>query len=136
MTNFVLDTNVIADMMNPKPNVNVLAHLAANFRHNRYLCAPVDYEVQRGYLKSGAIRKLQIYREQVRPRFPWQPVIDDDWQQAAQLWANAVGQGKQLADIDLLIAAIALRLGATIVTADDDFNALPVKWVNWREPPV
>jgi len=34
--------------------------------------------------------------------------------------------------VDLLIAALALRLDAIIVTNDEDFLALPVKRENWR----
>jgi predicted nucleic acid-binding protein len=40
--------------------------------------------------------------------------------------------GNQLADVDLLIAAVATRLGDIIVSSDTDFDALPVKRENWR----
>jgi predicted nucleic acid-binding protein len=35
--------------------------------------------------------------------------------------------------MDLLTAAMAMRLNAIIVSADDDFDALAVKRENWRE---
>jgi len=58
---------------------------------------------------------------------------DIDWEQAAQFWADAVSRGKQHSDVDLLVAAIAKRLEATVITADDDFDSLPVKRENWRQ---
>jgi predicted nucleic acid-binding protein len=131
---YVLDTNVISDIVNTKPNANVIAHLAANFRHDLYLCVPVDYEIRRGYIRRSATRKLQIYQTQIMPRFQWMQLEDEDWQEAASLWANAVNQGRQLSDIDLLVAAVAIRLNATVVTSDNDFDVLSVKRVNWRIP--
>jgi predicted nucleic acid-binding protein len=55
--------------------------------------------------------------------------------QAAHYWSNAVSIGKQLSDMDFLIAALAHRLNAVIVSADTDFDALPVKREDWRLPP-
>jgi predicted nucleic acid-binding protein len=51
---------------------------------------------------------------------------------ASELWAYAVANGRQLADVDLLVAALAIRHDALIVSADTDFDALPVKRDNWR----
>ena len=58
MTIFVLDTNVISDMVSPKPNAAVVANLAAHREQTLCLCEAVDYEVRRGYLKTGAIEHL------------------------------------------------------------------------------
>jgi len=55
-----------------------------------------------------------------------------NWQQAAQFWADAVNKGKQLSDVDLLVAAVAARLGGVVVSADGDFDALPVRRNIWR----
>jgi predicted nucleic acid-binding protein len=68
------------------------------------------------------------------PLLTWTSLTDGDWRQAAQFWADVTNAGKQLADTDLLVAAIALRVGGTVVTADDDFDALPIKRENWRIP--
>ena len=62
-------------------------------------------------------------------------LIDVDWQVAAQLWATMRNQGKQFSDADLLIAALAQRLNAVVVTADDDFAALSIQRENWRIAP-
>lgn len=59
-------------------------------------------------------------------------LTDADWQQAAQFWAKTVRHGKQLADVDLLLAVLTQRLDATLVSADDDFASLPIQRENWR----
>lgn len=132
MTVFVLDTNVISDIVAPTPNATVLARLAANRTHTLCLCEPVDYEIRRGYLKRNATTRLKIYESRIRPQFQWVAITSADWQKAAQFWAHTVGHGRQLADIDLLVAAVATRLKAIIVSADDDFDALSIGRENWR----
>jgi len=51
----------------------------------------------------------------------------------AQLWVQTRRAGKQFSDADLLIAAIVQRVGGTLVTADDDFTALNIQRINWRQ---
>jgi tRNA(fMet)-specific endonuclease VapC len=130
---YILDTNVISDLL--KRNVNVEAHLHAVLSSGdiAYICQPVYYEILRGLLWAGATSKQRIFKEKILPRFQWISLVDDDWARAAQLWASTVSAGRQLADIDLLIAAIALRANAVLVSSDHDFDALSVKRVNWRD---
>jgi predicted nucleic acid-binding protein len=59
------------------------------------------------------------------PRMMWAPLIDADWEQTAHFWDDATVRGRQFSDIDLLVAAMAARLGGMIVSGDDDFDALP-----------
>lgn len=132
MTIFVLDTNVISDIVSPTPNLAVVDQIAAHRQHTICLCEAVDYEVRRGYLKAGVTAKLRIYEERIRPQFQWVTIVEADWQQAAQLWADAVNKGRQLSDVDLLVAAVAIRLGGQVISADDDFDALPVTHHTWR----
>jgi toxin FitB len=132
MTVYILDTNVISDIVSPKPNETVVANIAAHRAHTLCLCEAVDYEVRRGYLKAEATAQLNVYEQRIKPQFQWVMVIAADWQQAAQFWAETVSKGQQLSDIDLLVASVARRLDGLIVSADDDFDALPVTRDNWR----
>lgn len=132
MTVFVLDTNVISDIVRPSPLIAVVNQIEAHRGDTLCLCEPVDYEVRRGYLKAGATRRLLVYEERIRPQFQWVALTEADWRQAAQFWADAVQKGKQLSDVDLLIAAVATRLNAQIVSADEDFDTLPVICHSWR----
>jgi predicted nucleic acid-binding protein len=134
MSIFVLDTNVISDIVGPKPNTTVLANIAAHHQDTLCLCEAVDYEIRRGYLKTGAVAKLRLYEQGIMPQFQWVQVIEADWHQAAQFWADMVAQGKQLSDIDLLIASVSARLEGMVISADTDFDPLPITRSNWRIP--
>lgn len=131
---YILDTNVISDYINfHEPTVTRVRN-ALRERHILYLCSPVIYEVTRGLLKAQAIRKQHLFNEEFVPLLTGLPLTDDDWRQAAHLWAEARMAGKQLSDIDLLLAALAIRYDAHIVSDDTDFDALPVRRENWRQP--
>jgi predicted nucleic acid-binding protein len=71
--------------------------------------------------------------EIIVPELEWVALVDADWRQAAAFWAEARKAGKQLSDVDLLLAAMTLRLDGILVSADDDFDALAVKNENWRK---
>lgn len=60
------------------------------------------------------------------------PIVRDDWDEAARLWAQTQKRGRQFSDIDLLLVAVSIRLDAILVSADEDFGALPVRRENWR----
>lgn len=129
---YIFDTNPVSDVIKKHPIV--VAHIREHQQDNILcLCSPIHYEIRRGLLAISATVQMRMYEEQVRPLFSWVPLIDDDWEQAAQFWSDARRKGKQLADVDCLLAAIAVRLNAIIVSADDDFDALPVNRENWRQ---
>ncbi|MBL8131034.1 MAG: PIN domain-containing protein [Anaerolineae bacterium] len=127
--NYLLDTNIITALI--KGDSRVLAQLQKHRGDGVYLCQPVYYEAMRGLLWKNATTKIAALHR-LRARFGWFQLVDSDWDQAGLLWVQAVSKGRQLADIDLLIAAIALRQDAIVVSDDNDFDALPVKRENWR----
>jgi predicted nucleic acid-binding protein len=130
---YLLDTNAVADRIYGL--VSVIQHLenAIQVAHRVCLCEPVHYEVLRGLLWKNAASKRWMYEQQFVPALELVLLTRADWEQAAQFWAEARRKGKQLSDTDLLLAALAVRLNATIVSADSDFDALPVQRENWRE---
>ncbi len=129
---YILDTNVIADRIRRHPQVIARLTKAGETGNVLGLCDPVYYEVSRGLLKVNATRKLRHFREEISPLMDRLALINDDWQMAAQLWADMRNQGRQFSDVDLLIASIAQRLNAVVVTADADFATLPIKSEDWR----
>jgi predicted nucleic acid-binding protein len=131
MSDYVLDTNVMSDLTRGHPTV--LTNLKAHESDTIYLCQPVYFESLRGLLWKKAHAKLKSLQA-LRELLTWVELTDEDWSHAARLWANTQSQGKQLADIDLLVAALTLRLDATLISADADFDALPVPRENWRTP--
>ena len=130
---YILDSTVIADRFRQHPQVIQRLTRAGEAGHVLGLCDPVRYEVLRGLLKVNATNKLQLFQEKITPLFDYLPLTDADWERAAELWAQMRNQGKQLSDADLLIASLAQRLNAVIVTSDADFAALPISREDWRD---
>jgi predicted nucleic acid-binding protein len=90
------------------------------------------FEVERGLHQRGASAQLKTFREQLLPMFAISAPTLIDWRVAAQLWGNARGRGIQFSDVDVLLAAMTLRLGGVLVTDDGDFAHLPlVPTENW-----
>jgi predicted nucleic acid-binding protein len=129
---YILDSNIIADRLNGVVAVASKMHSALQENHRLCLCQPVHYEVSRGLLKTRANRKQLIFVNDIVPLLDWIELVDGDWTKAAQLWAQTTASGKQLSDVDLLVAALAIRLDAIVVSSDADFDALSVTRVNWR----
>lgn len=129
---YLLDTNVIADYLNGVATTTFRVEQAVENRSLIYLSQPVHFEVVRGLAKANATRKMSLFTAEFVPKLSWVALIDEDWQLAANLWAQTTRAGKQLSDVDYLIAALAQRLNAVVVTADNDFDVLPVKRENWR----
>jgi len=130
---YVLDTNVIIDYLRDIEMIKKQLHSVLEDNHHVYLCQPVYYEVMRGLIRVNSGRKRNIFQQKFSPMLEWVTVTDADWQLAAQFWADAINtMNRQLADNDLLIAAITKRLGGVLVTADDDFDVLPISRENWR----
>lgn len=130
---YILDTNAISDYIQQFEPTSTRIRQAILDGHVLYLCQPVEYEVLRGLIKAGAERKRRVFQENFALQLTALSLIDEDWQQAAKFWAEARQAGKQLSDVDLLIAALGYRLNAIIVTSDDDFNVLSIQRENWRQ---
>ena len=129
---YIFDTNAIADLL--RAHANMVARVRLAQADNIFgLCQPVDYEVQRGLLWKAASRQHEVYLRQIKPQFAWINLTNADWQRAAELWAATRQKGRQLSDVDLLLAAVAGRLDGVIVSSDNDFDTLNIRRENWRE---
>ena len=129
---YILDTNAIADYINQfEPTLSNIRQSLLD-GHELYLCQPVHYEVLRGLMKANATQKRRIFEVLFAPQLIALALTDTDWQQAAQFWSDARKVGRQLSDIDLLVAALSKRLDSVIVSNDDDFDVLPIRRENWR----
>jgi tRNA(fMet)-specific endonuclease VapC len=132
---YLLDTNTVSQWMSPQPgSIQDKIDAVIEYGNQIGISQPVYYEVIRGLLKRDARRRIAILQNKIMPLITYVQVEEADWLKAAQFWADADNKGRQLSDIDLLIAALAHRLDAVIVSSDTDFDALPVKRENWRTP--
>ena len=81
---------------------------------------------------SQAYQQLAHFRAYLIPLFAVVPAQLADWRVAAKLWSDARRRGRQLSDVDVLLAAMTLRLNGLLITDDGDFAYLPlVKTENW-----
>ncbi|MDZ4766987.1 MAG: PIN domain-containing protein [Chloroflexota bacterium] len=125
---YVVDTNIISEWVkgvNLQVEQKIAALIAQN--HTVALCAPVYYEAIRGMRWKGATVQIRMLETQIRPRLSWIDLTNDDWDRAATFWADTRRAGRQLSDIDLLLAALVNRLGATLISQDADFDALSIR---------
>jgi predicted nucleic acid-binding protein len=132
---FLLDSNVVTQILRRTPHVVSRYRSTLERGEPVFLSALVHYEVKRGLLHLQAGQQLRRLEEDLKGALPWAPVTDADREKAAELWAECRRVGRPHEDDgDLLIAAQAAALGATVVTRNTrDFADLHVTTENWEE---
>lgn len=133
----LLDTNVVSEVMRPRPEPKVLNWLAEQPVEQLCLAALTVAEIRRGLalLPEGARRKNL---EGSFGRFLEQgfagrvlPFSGTTAEIYAPIYAKRVHAGLGIGELDLLLAAIATERGACIATRNSsDFEATGVKLVN------
>lgn len=127
---YVLDTNILTYLLQGKqPTIDRLAE-AASSDAAIFLCPVVRYEIRRGLLDKGATTQLKRF-ERLAADLIWAEFERPMWDEAADSWAARKRRGRSRQDADLLIAAYARTLRATVVTNDPDFEGLDVPLENW-----
>lgn len=130
-TVYVFDTNIISGLR-PSKNPALFKRMQQNKDQTLCLCEPIIFEVERGYEHRQAHQQLARFRAQLTPLFVVVPAQLANWRVAAKLWSDARQRGRQLSDVDVLLAAMTLRLNGILVTDDGDFAYLPlVRTENW-----
>ena len=127
------DTNVFSAYFQRRDE-RLAARVAAAFPHLR-LSALVLAELEYGAAKSGLAR----HRARIGgllANLMVEPFQREDSERYGQLRALLERRGEIIGTVDLLIAAQALRLGATIVTHNlREFTRVPgLKVEDWQQP--
>ena len=137
MVTYLLDTNVVSELMKPAPHPNVMAWVDACAEQQLYLSVITIGELLRGIAKHPHVARQQVLatwvHEQLIPRFDTRilPLSRDVMQIWAQMTVACERSGRPLPAIDSLIAATALHKGAHIVTRNiHDFAHTGVAVVN------
>ena len=132
---YLLDTNIISDMMRrPQGRANLqLEERIANSPSPVRVCTSivVDCEVRYGLQRKTSVKLDQAYQDllQVIEVLPLDSLITPHY---ARLRAHLDQAGTPIGSNDTLIAAQALALGATLVTADAEFSRVPdLALENW-----
>jgi predicted nucleic acid-binding protein len=137
MERFLLDTNIISELIRPKPNENLIGWISEQKEENLYLSVITIAEIIRGISKLDNGKKkerlLNWVGKDVSQRFSGR-ILDFD-EKCAFIWGEWQGEGDRLgtpyAIMDSQIASISFRFELTLVTRNTkDFKKLPIKCVD------
>ena len=124
MSGFLLDTNIISELVKPKPEANVTEWVENTDESLLYLSVLTLGEIRRGIAALPQSRRRAILEawldKDLRARFEGRILVID--QEVADRWglltAAARNSGRVLPVIDGLLAATALEHNLTLVTRD------------------
>ena len=137
MKKYLLDTNIISELVKPTPEPRVLAWLETQPENSLFLSAVTIGELAKGVAAlEDSKKKVQLLhwlKTAVTHRFQERILPFDE--QAAILWGEWNGKGKKSGKsfpiLDSQIAAIAARFECILVTRNTkDIDGLPVEIFN------
>ena len=124
MTGWLLDTNILSELRRPKPERKVLAFVAAQPLELLYVSSVTFAEIRFGIeLVTDANRRAELndwLAHKVRPMFEQRvlAITEDIMFKWRLLIEDGRNVGHTFSQPDLMIAAIALHHGLTIVSRD------------------
>jgi tRNA(fMet)-specific endonuclease VapC len=131
LTRYLLDTNIISDLIR-NPKGMVAKHIARVGENNVCTSIVVAAELRYGCAKSGSKRLLEAV-ESLLGELEVLPLEGPADMEYKHIRAELERRGSPIGGNDLLIAAHALAIEATIVTANvDEFARVKgLKMQNW-----
>ena len=131
---YLLDTNAVIAILNDRPP-SVRKKLRTALKRGEVLVSSIVFvELWYGVAKSSCTKenaeRLRVFMAGDMTPIPFD---EDDAKAAGEVRAALEIAGKTIGAYDLLIAGQALRLGATLVTANQgELGDVPgLKWENW-----
>ena len=141
MSGFLLDTNVISEVVRPRADRRVLQWMETADEERLFLSVLTVWEIRKGIaLLTHSKRRTQLetwLEVDLRERFSHRilPVDQDVADRWGLLAATAQRRGKPLPVIDALLAATALQHNLTVVSRNAvDFGDTPVQVLNPWQP--
>jgi toxin FitB len=134
---FILDTNVISEILRPEPNPTVVTWFESQPRHQLFTTAVTQAEIRYGIalLPKGSRRQKLlevaqlIFEEDLDKRIL--PFGGDAASHYGEIAAARRGSGRPISQFDAMIAAIARLHGANIVTRNtSDFDDCGIDVIN------
>jgi toxin FitB len=134
VTRYLLDTNIISNVIKPEPSHALLAWLGAQQDHDLFIASLTIAEIQRGILEKPPGRKRSALDSWFSgPEGPLAlfagRILSFD-ERAALRWARLMADGKAAgrprSEFDMIIASIAAANDCVVVTDNEkDFADIP-----------
>lgn len=135
MTRYLLDTNIISNVIKPKPSESLLTWMAVQQDDDLFIASLTVAEIRRGILEKPRGKKRDALDawfagpEGPQALFAGRILAFDD--KAALIWARLMAEGKAAgrprSGLDMIIAAVADAYECVVVTDNEkDFAGLQV----------
>lgn len=135
MTRYLLDTNIISNVVKPAPSESLLAWMADRSDEDLFIASLTVAEIRRGILEAPAGRKRRALEgwfsgpEGPLALFAGRVLAFDD--RAALAWARLMAEGtargRPRSALDMIVAAVAEANDCMIVTDNEkDFAGLDI----------
>jgi tRNA(fMet)-specific endonuclease VapC len=132
---FLLDTNHLGACINPVSSLRERIQLRYRAGDRFATCWPVLCELEIGIASS---RKAKSFRRTLDDVLEIVRIWPFDWHVIRLFGTTSLElqrRGRSLSQVDVMLAAFARHYSATILTTDEDFDALPdIKTENWLKP--
>ncbi|HEX4961153.1 MAG TPA: PIN domain-containing protein [Thermoanaerobaculia bacterium] len=130
----LLDTNTLNYVLKSRQPASDRLRRAVQEGDRFLLASVVHHELTRYLELKGADRLMRLYHELVEPWIPCNLGFED-WSSAAHLWADRHRTGRSISDLDLLLATLARKHQAILVTSNArHFQDLGLILEDWTQP--
>ena len=134
MTRYLLDTNIISNVVKPQPSEPLLGWMAAQRDDDLFIASLTVAEIRRGILEKPRGKKRDALDawfagpEGPQAIFSGRILSFDD--KAGLIWARLMAEGKTAGRprgaLDMIIAAVASAMDCVVVTDNEkDFAGIP-----------
>lgn len=135
MTRYLLDTNIISNVVKPQPTETLLSWMAAQRDEDLFIASLTVAEIRRGILEKPRGKKRDALNawfsgpEGPQALFAGRILFFDD--KAGLIWAQLMAEGKAAgrprSGLDMIIAAVADANECVVVTDNEkDFAGLQI----------
>lgn len=135
MTRYLLDTNIISNVVKPEPSASLLAWMSARRDEDLFIASLTLAEVRRGILEMPRGRRRAALDtwftgpEGPQALFAGRILPFDDG--AALIWARLMAEGRAAgrprSALDMIVAAVAGANDCVVVTDNEkDFAGIPI----------
>ena len=121
----VLDTSFLIDIFHNSPQALQVLEGLERTDPNLFVAAPSLMELWSGLLRSKKLAAKKVALEQFAASLPVLPLTAESARQAAVMEVELSKKGITVQTEDVMIAAIAVVAGETVVTRDAHYTRIP-----------